>query len=142
MPEIKDIHRVNKPAITTPEAQQEVDATPTGEGMQVPVARPVTREKAPPEQYSSMFVGFRAAALAVGLYNYSVPNIPKYWVVYVNANSAAAATVQVESSQMNVTLAIGGHVKFPGRSPNITVTIVGGVADISVFNLGDDDLVF
>jgi hypothetical protein len=86
-----------------------------------------------------MFAAFRAPALAIGAYNYSVPNIPKYYAVFVNATSAAAATVQIESGPMNVTLALLGHVKFPGRSPNITITIAGGVADITVFNLGDDD---
>lgn len=142
MPEIKDIYRVNKPAIGGPETKQEVDATPTGEGMQIPLVVPITHEKAPHEQYSSMFAGFRAMALAIGVYNYSVPNIPKYWAVFVNANSVAGTMVRIESGPLDITITNGGHVVFPGRSPNITITIAAFAADITVFNLGDDRLLF
>ena len=143
MPEkLKDIYRVNEPPITPAEAAKEVDATPTGEGMQIPLAKPITHEKAPQEQYSSMFAGFRAMALAIGVYNYSVPNIPKYWAVFINATSVAGTMVRIESGPLDITITNGGHVVFPGRSPNITITVAAFAADISVFNLGDDKLLF
>jgi hypothetical protein len=109
--------------------------------MQIQLARPITHEKAPNEQYSSMFVGFRAH-LGVGVYNYDVPNIPKYWVVYVNPESPLPALVQVETGPLNVILPRLGHIKTPGRSTHITITVFVGDTDLSVYNLGDDDIAF
>lgn len=140
--DFEDIKRVNRPAIAPTEAKQEVDATPTGEGMQVAISKPVTHEKAPPDQYSSMFTAWRQAILAAAQFVAQAPNIPKYWGVYVNANSAAGALVQVIAGSFDITLPVGGHVVFPGRTMTLTLAVTVANADVTIVNLGDDRLIF
>lgn len=142
--ELKTPYRTTVPPIGGPEAKAEVDATPTASGMQIPVATPVTYDGHPSRSdYSPTFESWRYQGLVAG--NVVEPRTPlpgHYWVVFVNTNTAAAATVRVEQGSFDVVLVAGGHVKFPSRSDTIRITVAGGGADVSVSVLGDDDLQF
>lgn len=124
----------------------QVNENPTPEdaaGMRIALG-PETSEVARVGQYSSMFSCWRVPIVAgAAAMEFRAPNIPRYWAVRVNPNSAAGSMVQVTSmGGLDFTLAVGEHAVFPGRALSIWLTVTVANADVSVFNLGDDQLVF
>jgi hypothetical protein len=41
---------------------------------------------------------------------------------------------------MDVTLGVGQHIVFPARSNTLTVITTVAAANVTIFNLGDDEL--
>ncbi len=129
------------------QAQREVDATPTpdqeqAEGMQIKLG-PATKEKAPYSQHDPMFQAFRFQGLVAGTVQpIFVPNIPRYYVVHMNPDAAAASTIRIQAGSFDVTLAANMSVKFPGRTDRFNITVAGGAADFTVISLGDDEVRF
>lgn len=136
--------KTGKPIVSvvpTSEQRREVDETPTGEGMIVPIG-PATHEKAPYSQHDPMFSSLRVALAIGAIFEQVVPNIPRSWVVWVNRNSAAGFLLQVTAGSFDVVLAPGDRVTFPGRVNRVRLAGTVAAGDVTIVALGDDLLRF
>jgi hypothetical protein len=104
---------------------------------------PPTHEKPSYSQHDPTFTAFRFQAQVAGtVIPLRVPNIPKYYCVRINPETAAGGLCRIQAGSFDVTLAVLQAVKFPARTDLVTLTIAGAATDISVAALGDDELRF